>query len=295
MRHGRPYDAARLNRILHADPQRGMVEVQGATAWRTLAENLRPGDEAARAIASSLPTVGASIAWNAAGPDGRPTVRHVESLALVTPDGELRRASRVANRELFALVVGGQDLFGALYSVTLRMDSLARAIDEALPIEVSQAGEAPPAVRRVQLLCPPNAVGVVLEDCRAVCDEWRIAIPRMELRATAPEDETYLPWAREEYVQVTLSLASPERLGASVRLAQVCRALIDSCVRRGGSFSIAQSADASRDQVETCYPRLRGLLTEKRRFDPGERLVTPWYRHLRLLLSSPGCETRWNA
>lgn len=295
MRHARPYEAARLNRVLHADPQRGVVEVQGATAWRTLAEHLRPGDEAARMVTAPLPTVGASIAWNAAGPDGRPTVHHIESLTLVTPDGELRRASRNTNTELFALVVGGQNLFGALYSATLRIDSLARAIDEALPMEVREAGEAPPAVRRIQLLCPPDALGVVLEDCRTVCDEWRIAIPRTELRSTAPEDETYLPWARQAYVQATLCIASPERLGASVRLSQVCRALIDASVRRGGSFSIAQGSDASREQVEACYPRLRSLLAEKRRFDPTERLVTPWYRHHRQLLSRPGCESRWNA
>jgi hypothetical protein len=295
MRHGRPYDAARLDRLLYADAKRGVVEVQGATAWRTLAEHLRPGDEAARAITGSLPSVGASIAWNAAGPDGRPTVRHVESLALVTPDGELRRASRAANTELFALVIGGQNLFGALYSVTLRMDSLARAIAEALPVEVSEVGEAPRAVRRVQLLCPPEAVPALLEDCRALCAEWRISIPRTELRATAPEEETYLPWARRAYVQVALSLAAPERLGASVRLAQVCPALIEACLRRGGSFSIAQTSDASREQVEACYPRLRSLLAEKRRFDPGERLLTPWYLHHRSLLSRPGCESRWNA
>lgn len=295
MRHGREYDPARLDRVLYADPERGLVEVQGATPWRAVAQHLRPGDQAALALCGNLPTVGMSVAWNAAGPDGRPMVHHVDALTLVTPDGELRRASRAANAELFSLAVGGQNLFGALYSVTLRIPSLAQAMEKAHPVAVSEAGEAPRPARRVQLLCPPDAVAALLEECQAVCDEWRITIARRELRPTDCEQETYLPWAHRPYVQATLCLAAPQRLGACVRLAQVSAALIDACLRRGGSFSIAQTSDANREQVEACYPRLRGLLAEKRRFDPADRLVTPWYRYHRRLLSRPGCESRWNA
>ena len=67
-----------------------------------------------------------------AGPDGRPAVMHVESIAVVTPCGELRRANRSAHRELFALVAGGLGLFGALYSVTLHIGSLSQALDNAV-------------------------------------------------------------------------------------------------------------------------------------------------------------------
>ena len=38
-----------------------------------------------------MPTVGESVSCNAAGPDGRPAITHVESITLVTPGGELRR------------------------------------------------------------------------------------------------------------------------------------------------------------------------------------------------------------
>src|SRR2546422_11642656 len=101
-----------------------------------------------------MPTVAVSIARSAAGPDGRPTVIDVEALTLVTPDGELRRGSRRAHAELFALSGGGQGLFGALYSVTLKLDSLARAISEAAP-SVSRTGTAPGK----QLLLPPERAG----------------------------------------------------------------------------------------------------------------------------------------
>src|SRR5919197_1220171 len=118
VRHSRHYDAARLDRILGVDEERGVVEVQANTTWRTLAAHLLPGDAKASAARTTTPSVGESIARNAAGPDGRPAVTHVEAIALVMPEGELRRISRQSNPRLFALAVGGHGLFGVPYSIT---------------------------------------------------------------------------------------------------------------------------------------------------------------------------------
>ena len=117
------FDASRLDRILGIDEARGLVEVQSGTPWKCLAERLRPGDARARDVQTTYKTIGESLACNAAGPDGRPTVGHVESFTMVTPDGLLRRVDRVSNPGLFSLVVGGQGLFGAIYSVTLRLEN----------------------------------------------------------------------------------------------------------------------------------------------------------------------------
>src|SRR3989441_8320361 len=151
MRNARPIDAARLDGVLRVEPGQGVVEVQANTTWRSLAARLRPGNAQAASLRTTMPTVAESLARNAAGPDGRPTVMHVEGLTLVTPDGELRRGSRRAHPELFSLLVGGQGLFGALYSVTLRLGSLSRAISAAAP-NVSRKGTAP----GMQLLLPPE-------------------------------------------------------------------------------------------------------------------------------------------
>ena len=37
MRTGQPYDAARLDRILRVDERLGLIEVQAATPWKTVA------------------------------------------------------------------------------------------------------------------------------------------------------------------------------------------------------------------------------------------------------------------
>src|SRR5947207_2679688 len=164
---GKPFDASRLNRILGLDAMHGLLEVQAATPWQAIAAELRPGDARAN-VPTTMPTVGESIARNAAGPDGTPAVNHVASLTVVMSDGELRRVSRQRPHEL-----------------------------------------------------------------------------------------------------------------------------IDAAIEAGGSFHIACTADATREQTEACYPQLKSFLAEKRRFDPHERLVNGWYLHQRALLTRPNCEVRW--
>jgi FAD/FMN-containing dehydrogenase len=294
LRQGQPIDARRLNRVLRIDNESGLVEAQAGTPWRTIAQALRPEDPDAARIGESLPGVGASIAWNAAGPDGRPTVGHIESLTLVTPDGELRRVSRIINPDLFALAVGGQDLFGALYSVTLRLGSLAQALAEAVSPEVRSGPEHKGALRRLQLLLPAGSTEPYLAQAQATCDEWRIPLIRSEQRTIQPEGETYLAWARNPCLQLSLWIGVPRTLGGAVRVAQVCEALLDASLARGGSFSIAQTQEASREQVEACYPGLRAFLAEKRKLDPAERISNAWYRHHRSLFGRQACPSRWN-
>ena len=96
-RTGRTVEAGRLNRILRLDAAHGLLEVQAATPWLAIAGELRPGDARAR-VRTTMPTVGESIERNAAGPDGTPAVAHVASIALVTPEGELRRVSSSPSR-----------------------------------------------------------------------------------------------------------------------------------------------------------------------------------------------------
>lgn len=295
MRNALPYDPARLDRVLRHDGPRGLVEVQAQTLWTSIAAALRPGDaEAARACAGALPTVEESVACNAAGPDGRPVVVHVDSLTLVTPGGDLRRVSRATHKDLFALVVGGQGLFGALYSITLRVESLARSISEAAPTETLALDEAGEATRPLRLLVPPEALASFLEEARAHCAEWRTAMSRVDARRTFSEDETILRWSQRDYASLALQLAERRTIGGSVRSTQLRRELIDAAIARGGGFLIACTPEASREQTEACYPQLKKVLAEKRRIDPDDKVVNAWYLHHRNLLSRTAGEERWN-
>ena len=295
MRAALPYDAKRLDRVLRVDEHHGLVEVQAATPWTALAAALRPGDarSAAASLRTTLATVGASLAQNGAGPDGRAAVAHVQSITLVTPGGELRRASRTAHRELFALAAGGQDLFGALYSVTLNIGSLQRAVNEAAAAEVIAEPEAGTPSRPLRLLLPPDKVDAFVVEARHRCAEWRLPLAGIKARRTAEEQDSFLRWARREYAAITLRLAQPSVLGVAVRTRQLRHSLIDAALEHGGSFPLSVTPEATRAQVEACYPQLRAFLAEKRRVDPAEKLTNTWYRHYRDLLSEKACPVRW--
>ena len=287
VREDRPYDASRLDRVLRVEERYGLVEVQAATPWKAIAATLRPGDARAARTQTTMMTVGESLAHNAAGPDGRPAVMHVESIALVTPNGELRRASRTAQRELFSLIAGGQGLFGALYSVTLDIGSLSRAVNEAVQTEELSSA------RPLRLLVPPEKLEAFLAEARARCAEWRMALAGVEVRNTLQENDSFLRWARRAYAAVTLHLAAPPVLGTAVRATQLRRSLIDAAIAQGGSFAVSCTPEATRAQAEACYPQLPKFLAEKRRLDPCERIVNPWYLHYRRLFSAQTCAVRW--
>lgn len=290
-------DASGLDRVLRLDAARQLLEVQAATPWRALSAYLgtsAPELAALAGVTGLAPTVHESVAANAAGPDGRPISAHVESLALVTADGELRRASRHLNRELFALAVGGQGVFGVPYSVTLRVASLRQSCAApAAEVELNCGTSGCKEESELTLLVPPARLDALVSKVREQTVEWRVPISGAVARRTLPEEETFLRWARREYAQIRLQLATPPGLGGRVRAAQMRREIIGTAIAEGGAFSPAGIFDASREQAEACYPELKAFLAEKRRLDPADRLYNSWYQHTRGLLGHDPVTVRW--
>lgn len=295
VRDARRYDAARLDRVLRVDESHGRAEVQASTSWAALAERAGLAGDFAPAWRCAGSTVGAAVGSNGAGPDGRPVVAHVESLALVTAEGELRQVSRTSHPELFRLVVGGQGIFGTPYSITLNMKSLSRTLAERQPFADLELPATQRGGRPLHLLVPPPQVEAFVADCRAVCDEWRMPLGGVSVRRVLAENETALCWATREYAEVQLLLPQPGTIGGAVRATQVRRALIDAALARSGSFPIAATPEATAAHVQACYPRIRDIFAEKRRLDPAEKIRNAWYRHHKSLLWPEACEVRWSS
>jgi FAD/FMN-containing dehydrogenase len=211
---------------------------------------------------------------------------------MVTPDGQLRRIDRINNPSLFSLVVGGQGLFGALYSVTLRLESLARSVADASAPE-TLFENASSGSRKLVLLVPPTELQALVAGCRQRCAEWRIDLESLAVRRIRADQETFLRWAGRDYAEVSVGLSAGANLGAEVRHTQLRRSLIDLAIAHGGCFPIACTPEATRAQTEACYPQLAGFLAEQRRIDPHERWENGWLRHQRSLLTREPCEVRW--
>ena len=192
-------DLSGLNRLLRLDGSRRLVELQAAAPWSALQQH--------GVTATLRGTIGDAISANTPGPDGTPTVSHVEAITLVTPDGEVRRADRRANPDLFALAAGGHGLFGVLYSVTLRLDSLLRSmerLEEPVVLDVAGPCSSSGATRTVEFLAAPERLDSVLAHARNLAGEHRIGLQRIAVRRLQPERETFLRWATREWAEVRL-------------------------------------------------------------------------------------------
>ena len=187
----------------------------------------------------------------------------------------------------------GQGLFGTIYSVSLRIETLAQAVERATRPERIMLHPGRHSPRCLELLVPPEALDTFIGETDRRCTDWRIPLRSVELRRTAREEVSFLRWASRDFAQVKLNFSHCETLGAVVRSAQLRRELVDAAIAAGGRFHIASTLEATREQTEICYPQLKAFLAHKRHFDPQERLMNPWYLHQRSLFARPDCEVRW--
>jgi FAD/FMN-containing dehydrogenase len=124
-------DTRALARVVHLDRERGLVDVEAGIQWPELVarlEELQAGDPAPWGIVQKQTgadrfTIAGSISANGHGRGLTlpPLVGEVEALTLVDARGDVVRADRRENPELFGLAVGGYGLFGAIATVTLRL------------------------------------------------------------------------------------------------------------------------------------------------------------------------------
>jgi hypothetical protein len=281
-------DASGLDRTLRHDAERGLLEVQAGVPWRSLEQHVG---------ANFLHgTVGESVAANHAGPDGSPIIEHLRAFTLATGDGELRRASRERAPELFRLAVGGFGAFGPFYSLTLDLASLARSSAQAVPparIEFQDSNCADPCFA-IELLVPPQCSDAVVGQVRAAVLERRCELSLVQARRVLPEAETFLRWARCAYVALYVEYRTRATLGAFASATQLRARLIELAISAGGSFMPQALPAATRAQAAACYPMLAGFLAEKRRLDPAERVLTPWYRAVRRMWRAESCPVRWS-
>ena len=156
------------------------------------------------------------------------------------------------------------------------------------------AADLPGALFSLEVLVPPTESQAFMAQARAALEERRCALTRLDVRRTQPEGETFLRWARREFAAMRIEYRARATLGACAGATQLRMRLIDLALAAGGAFTPTQLPHASREQAAACYPMLGAFLAEKRRYDPGERLLDPWYRGVRGLWRREACAVRWS-
>jgi FAD binding domain len=124
-------DMRGLNRILDFDQDTGLITVESGIIWPELMRgylSLQAGEQRQWGIrqkqtgADSL-TIGGAIAANihGRGLDCAPFSCDVESIEVITPQGDMVTCSRRLEPDLFRMVIGGYGLFGIVTAATLRL------------------------------------------------------------------------------------------------------------------------------------------------------------------------------
>jgi FAD/FMN-containing dehydrogenase len=134
-------DMRQLNRVRSLDEARGLLTVEAGITWPDVIrsylvrpegvrpEGARPDGARSRwgirqkQTGADRLTIGGAVAANIHGRclTAGPFIDDLESLDVVTADGELVTCSRTERPELFRHVVGGYGLFGVVVAATLRL------------------------------------------------------------------------------------------------------------------------------------------------------------------------------
>ena len=124
-------DMRRLNRIRSFDNERGLLEVESGIQWPNVIRAYlnRPGGMRSpwgirqKQTGADRLTIGGAVAANihGRGLTAPPFIDDLESLEIVTADGEITICNRQQQSELFRHVVGGYGLFGVVTAATLRL------------------------------------------------------------------------------------------------------------------------------------------------------------------------------
>jgi FAD/FMN-containing dehydrogenase len=124
-------DMSKMNKNIHLDAERGIVEVDAGVFWPDLINHLREtqrGRQLQWTIAQKQTgcdrlSIGGALAANVHGRglSMGPIVSDVEEFTIVMQDGEAVRCSRRENADLFSLAIGGYGLFGVTASASLRL------------------------------------------------------------------------------------------------------------------------------------------------------------------------------
>src|SRR3954463_3348470 len=124
-------DTRRFDRVIALDTAHGLVEVEAGIQWPALVRRLHelqprsaaPWTIRQKQTGADRLSIGGALSANVHGRGltMSPFIADVDSFTLIGADGVLRRCSRMENRELFRLTIGGYGLFGFIATVTLRL------------------------------------------------------------------------------------------------------------------------------------------------------------------------------
>ncbi len=105
------------------------------------------------------------------------------------------------------------------------------------------------------------------------------------VRIIEKDEESFLVWAKQPYICIIFNLHIVHNEEGFKKAEVAFRDLIDSAIKRGGSYYLTYHRWARRDQIEACYPQFIDFLKLKKKYDPKEVFQSEWYRHYKTMFA----------
>jgi FAD/FMN-containing dehydrogenase len=168
------------------------------------------------------------------------------------------------------LATDGQLYWSDLHQLSTYIDDYHRGLGNERASEVI-----------TELYAPRPQLASVLRSLRAELRDAQADVVYGTVRLIERDDETFLPWAKQDYACVVLNLHVVHKPPELARAAQTFRRLIDVAIAFEGSYYLTYHKWATKRQLDACYPQFRRFLRLKMEHDPDEVFQSNWYRHYR--------------
>ena len=172
----------------------------------------------------------------------------------------------------YYLSTTGQVNWSDKHQLSIYPDNYHREIDQKLRVQF-------PATELIgEIDVPRTTLKDFFDEAREDFRKNNVELIYGTVRLIEQDDESFLPWAKQPYACTIFNVHTVHTPDGVRRSRDTFRRLIDMAARRGGSFYLTYHRDATRAQIESCYPHFVEFLRAKKKYDPEERFQSDWYR-----------------
>jgi FAD/FMN-containing dehydrogenase len=168
------------------------------------------------------------------------------------------------------------------WSDTSQMSTYHKGYREFLNSNMEFDG--PVSLMLSELYVPRKSLSDFMEKAAVVLRAGGIPNIYGTVRLIEQDDETFLPWARENYACVIVNLLVTNTEVGIAKAIDTFRGLIDVAISFSGSYYLTYHKWARRDQVLACYPQMPTFFEQKAKYDPNMVFQSDWYRYNRELM-----------
>jgi FAD/FMN-containing dehydrogenase len=132
-----------------------------------------------------------------------------------------------------------------------------------------------------EFFIPPNGLAELLTFVRDESQRHRAEIILATLRSAKACQDSFLRWAKEDYVCLVMAMHFEKERSQLDRLDHFCNAVAAYCAENNGSYYLPYRVRPSREAFARAYPNFDDFVARKQYYDPSCLFSNEWFRSYR--------------